>query len=182
MAIKRKPKRNSKKKQIKFNFKQNISNVIIGLFMVLILGFLVSTVSRFTSNSNSIQRETPDLSKLIKSTPYEKETGHKIKVEIQNGCGIAGVASLFEDYLRQSGFDVVNSTNATHFSHGESKILHHKGENARALELAKTMGIPEQLIEENKDNNLFQDLTLIIGNNHSQLTSFDKANSQHNPF
>ncbi len=158
-----------------------LANSIMGVLVIIVLGFLISTISSFSSNENTISFKKTNLSSLLRSTPYEKETGYKIKVEIQNGCGVPGAAHLFTDFLREEGFDVVSSTNASNFMYQKTKILHHSNDISRANELASAIGISENLIEIEQNDFLFHDLTLIIGRNYTTLPSHGKAEKLNNP-
>tara|TARA_X000001036_G_C20225806_1_gene621749 strand:- start:14 stop:382 length:369 start_codon:yes stop_codon:yes gene_type:complete len=115
------------------------------------------------------------LSTLITKTKYEKETGHKIKVEIKNGCGIPNLARMYTDFLRHEGFDVVDSKNADNFNYLNTKILLHKGELKRAHELASILNLDENNIIEDQNEILFYDLTLIIGHDYISLPSYKDA-------
>ena len=144
------------------------------MLIVLIFSFLTSGISRIFFNSG-IEAKYPDLSTLITKTKYEKKTGHKIKLEIRNGCGIPNLARMYTDFLRDKGIDVLDSKNAAHFDYLETKILHHRGDLNRALALAEILMIDENKIIEDKDETLFYDLTLIIGKDYINLPSYREA-------
>ncbi len=115
------------------------------------------------------------MSTLITKTKYEKETGHKIQVEIKNGCGIPNLARMYTDYLRDEGFDVVDSKNADNFNYLNTKILLHRGELKRAHELASILNVDQNYIIEDQNKNFFYDLTLIIGHDYINLKSYKNA-------
>tara|TARA_B100001250_G_scaffold303996_1_gene265803 strand:+ start:150 stop:551 length:402 start_codon:yes stop_codon:yes gene_type:complete len=125
--------------------------------------------------ANGIELEYKDLSTLITKTKYEKETGHKIQVEIKNGCGIPNLARMYTDYLRDEGFDVVDSKNADNFNYLNTKILLHRGELKRAHELASILNVDQNYIIEDQNKNFFYDLTLIIGHDYINLKSYKNA-------
>ncbi len=156
-------------------------NSIIGITGIMVLGFLVSGVDRLFFNDGH-HAEYPDLSTLITQSQYEKKTGHKIKVEIWNGCGVPKLANMYKDFLRSEGLDVLDSRNADHFNYTESRILQHRGEHARALELADIMKIDTDNILQELDEHLYYDLTLIIGKDYSQLDSYRDAVLHQQPF
>ena len=54
---------------------------------------------------------------------YEKKTGHRIKLEILNGCGQINSAVMYQDFLRDEGFDVMDARNASSFNYEFSKIF-----------------------------------------------------------
>ena len=167
-------KRNTRRNPKKNNLKRLISKLTLGILAVLVVGFLVSGIDRIFFNSG-IDAEYPDLSTLITQTKYEKKTGHKIQVEIRNGCGIPNIARMYTNFLRDEGLDVLDSKNADHFNYLETKILHHRGDINRALVLADIIQIDHSSIVDDKNENLFYDLTLIIGKNYIDLPSYRNA-------
>ena len=150
------------------------SNVTLGILAVLVFGFLTSGINRIFFNSG-INAEYPDLSTLLTKTSYEKKTGHKIQVEIWNGCGISNLAVMYTNFLRNEGLDVLDSKNADHFNYAKTTILHHRGDIKRALVLADILKIEKSSIIDDKNNNLFYDLTLIIGKDYIDLKSYRNA-------
>ena len=126
------PRKRQRRKKSNKNLKTLVSNVTIGVLAVLVLGFLTSGINRIFFNTG-INVDYPDLSTLLTKTAYEKKTGHKIQVEIWNGCGISNLAIMYTDFLRDEGLDVLDSKNADHFNYIETIILHHRGDINRAM-------------------------------------------------
>ena len=151
-----------------------VLNVPLGILALMVFGFFSSGVKRIFFNSG-IDANYPDLSILLTKTAYEKKTGHKIQVEIWNGCGIPNLAMMYTDFLRNEGLDVLESKNADHFNYLETTILHHRGDINRALALADILQIGSNSIVKDKNENLFYDLTLIIGKNYIDLPSYRDA-------
>ena len=170
MSLRNRPSRRKAKK----NRKNIISNVTLGILAMLVFGFLTSGFNRIFFNSG-IDANYLDLSTLLTKTSYEKKTGHKIQVEIWNGCGISNLAVMYTDFLRNEGLDVLDSKNADHFNYLETTILHHRGEKNRALVLADILKIDESSIIDDKNENLFYDMTLIIGKDYIDLPSYRDA-------
>ena len=170
MSLSKRPSRRKTKK----NRKNIVSNVTLGILAVLVFGFLTSGINRIFFNSG-INADYPDLSTLLTKTSYEKKTGHKIQVEIWNGCGISNLAVMYTDFLRNEGLDVLDSKNADHFNYLETTILHHRGEINRALFLADILKIDESSVIDDKNENLFYDMTLIIGKDYIDLPSYRDA-------
>ena len=131
---------------------------------------------------DGITHDRPDLATLITKTKYEEKTGHKITVEIHNGCGIPKLANLYTEFLRNEGFDVIDSRNADNFDHIKTQILHHQGDKARAQSLSKIMKIDKSLIIDEQSPYLIHDLTLILGRDYQQLESYQKAVIHETPF
>ena len=167
-------KRNTRRKSKKNNLKRISANLTLGILAVLVFGFLVSGINRIFFNSG-IDANYPNLSTLLTKTSYEKKTGHKIQVEIWNGCGISNLAMMYTDFLRSEGLDVLDSKNADHFNYLETTILHHRGDINRALVLADILQIDHSSIIDDKNENLFYDLTLIVGQDYMDLPSYRDA-------
>ena len=174
-------KRKLKRKNQSNKLSKLVFSLGMGILSIIIVGFVVSSVDRLFFNT-SLDTEFPDLSKLITKTAYEKKTDHKIVVEILNGCGIPKLARMYTEYLRSEGIDVMDSRNADDFNYIETKILHHRGEIEAAWELANILMIDKNRIIEDNNENLFFDLTIIIGKDYSNLPSYSKALFHQQPF
>ena len=170
------PLKNQKyrRKSKKINLKGYFSNLTLGILTLMVFGFLSSGINRLFFNSG-VDANYPDLSTLITKTKYEKKTGHKIQIEIRNGCGVSNLARMYTDFLREQGLDVLDSKNADHFNYLETQILNHRGSMKRAKELANILMIEDSKIIEDKNELLFYDLTLIIGKDYITLPSYREA-------
>ena len=177
------PKRAQRRRKSDDNIeiKNVLINIAIGGLFFLVIGFFVSLVDNLFFDNGRAQ-DRPDLAALITKTKYEEITGHKITVEIHNGCGIPKLANLYTEFLRSEGFDVIDSRNANNFDYTKTQILHHQGDKARALSLSKTMKIDESLITKKKTPYLIHDLTLILGCDYQQLNSYQNAVIYEAPF
>ena len=167
-------KRKLKRKNQSNKLNKLVSSLGMGLLAIIIVGFVVSGVDRLFFNTG-LDTEFPDLGTLITKTAYEKKTGHKIEVEVLNGCNIPKLALMYTYYLRSEGIDVEAYKNADNSNHIETKILHHRGEIERALELADIMMIDKNRIIKDDNENLMFDLTLILGKDYVNLPSYSNA-------
>ena len=161
--------------------KNILTNIAVAGLLLLTIGFFVSLVDNLFFDDGDTHAR-PNLAALITKTKYEEITGHKITVEIHNGCGIPKLANLYTEFLRSEGFDVIDSRNADNFDYTKTQILHHQGDKARALSLSKTMKIDESLITEEQSRYLIHDLTLILGDDYRQLNSYQNAVIYEDPF
>ena len=177
------PKKSPRKRKSSntLEIKSLLTNIAVGGLLLLTIGFFISLVDNLFFDNGRTQIR-PDLATLITKTKYEEITGHKITVEIHNGCGIPKLANLYTEFLRSEGFDVIASRNADNFDYTKTQILHHQGDKARALSLSKTMKIDESLITEKKSHYLIHDLTLILGCDYKQLNSYQNAVIYETPF
>tara|TARA_B100000959_G_C14880479_1_gene582318 strand:- start:602 stop:1135 length:534 start_codon:yes stop_codon:yes gene_type:complete len=155
--------------------KINPSLIILTLILILFVGSFI-----FEINQSEKIRYKPNLEKLLKKNSYEKKTGHKISLEIQNGCGQDNIAFMYKNFLREEGFDVMDTKNAPSFDYELSQIISHTDNMEIANYLSKLMGINDSLIAIKNDDNLIIDLTLIIGEDFDKLNSYDNA-SLHYP-
>ena len=93
-----------RQQKLKRNNKTNklsklVSNLGMGILTLIIVGFVISSVDRLFFNTG-LDTEFPNLGTLITKTAYEKKTGHKIEVEVLNGCNIPKLALMYTYYLR----------------------------------------------------------------------------------
>ena len=167
-------KRKLRRKSQSNKLRKLVSNIAMGLLSLIVIGFVLSGIDRLFFN-DGLDTEFPDLSTLITQSTYEKNTGHKIEVEVLNGCDIPKLALMYTHYLRSEGIDVEAYKNADNSNYNETMILHHRGEIERALELANILMIDNNNIIEDKNENLMFDLTLILGKDYVNLPSYPNA-------
>tara|TARA_B100000029_G_scaffold379607_1_gene374459 strand:+ start:685 stop:1134 length:450 start_codon:yes stop_codon:yes gene_type:complete len=94
------------------------------------------------------------------------------EVEVLNGCGEAGVANLFTNFLRKNNFDVIEIKNAEHFNYEYTTlIINDSKDNISAHKLEKLLTINKNNIIKKK--NLVWDYIIIIGKDYKELKSFE---------
>jgi len=177
----------SPKKKNKGNVFQKAMPLIIILFSLSMISvslkygladFLYSKENNATSNG---------LVSLYAKDQYKKNNPLTNKIAIKNGCGKKRLGLIYKRYLLDLGYDVTETTNATHdngsyhFGHSSTKIFFHKKNKNSAIYLSKELGISEKQIFEKTNETSFHDLTLILGQNYSSLKSYKTAES-FNPF
>jgi len=139
----------------------------------------------FIIHKNQVQtpHDIYNLNTLMKQTNSEKNTGNKIQLEVQNGCGVKGVAILFTNFLRSQGYDVIDSKNAINFNYNNTIIKIHKPNKGNFVEeIIGILNIDSTNVEYDYDNTIFYELTLIIGKDYKYLESFDDISMHYNPF
>ena len=103
----------------------------------------------------------------------------KAEIEILNGCGDAGIATLYSNFLMHEGFDVIESKNANNFDYVNTNIIvHQKDKMDVAQGLAKILKIKNIEINENG----IWDLSVIIGKDYKDLESFEIIKKHFPPF
>ena len=177
MFFKKKKKRKSgvKKKQ-RFNLKEFFTVPII-ILSVLTFIFIISFIYQLNKKDES-RTSIVDLEKLLRKNSYEQKTGHRIQIEVLNGCGERFVAKMYQDFLRYEGFDVMDTRNSNS-KYKNTTIYIHRGDIKMATYLSSVIGINDSLILKDIDESLMFDLTLVLGDDYSDLISYNSAISYH---
>lgn len=121
--------------------------------------------------------EQPVESEKIPDPPVVAIAERKVQVEILNGCGVSGVARSFEEYLKKSGFDVVNTDNyivkgKVKWDVANSMVLDMVGKPEQAHAVARALGIPEtNVISEDRPEALW-DVRVVIGRDLEKLNGY----------
>ena len=141
-----------------------------------ILSIILLAISIY---SLKIYLKSGSIDDIAYKTNLESNIVIKAEIEILNGCGESGIANLYANFLRQQGFDVIDSKNADNFDYLNTNILVHKEEMMPiAKDLAKILEIKE--IQLNKGG--MWDLSLIIGKDYKNLDSFEIIKKYYSPF
>ena len=177
MFFKKKKKRKSgvKKKQ-RFNLKEFFTVPII-ILSILTFIFFSSFIYQL-NNKDESRTSIVDLEKLLRKNSYEQKTGHRIQIEVLNGCGERFVAKMYQDFLRYEGFDVMDARNSNS-KYKNTTIYFHRGDTKMATYLSSVIGINDSLILKDIDESLMFDLTLVLGDDFSDLISYNSAISYH---
>ena len=141
-------------------------NWVIVILIVLILGFVASIIWKYTFAKKNIFVQEPTISQRQTVTK-------KIRVEVLNGCGVTGVAIQFTDYLRSQGFDVVITENYRSFDVDSSFVIDRvslKSENA--LQIARSLGIPDNLVNAILSDDLAVEATIVLGSDYTNLKGY----------
>ena len=174
MFFKKKKKRRSgvKPKQ-KYKIK-DFFNVPISLLTLIACLFIGSFIIQMMSEDNS-KSSIVHLEKMLTKNLYEEETGHRIQIEILNGCGQRYIASMYQNFLRHEGYDVMAAKNAPSFDYKYSTVQLHRGDSTMAVHLSNLMGVHDSLVIKTLDESLMLDLTLIVGSDFKELGSYNQA-------
>ena len=93
--------------------------------------------------------------------PPPPALGVRVRVEVLNGGGQAGVARGATELLRDAGFDVVFFGNAGSFDQDSSLVLDRVGRPEWARAVAEALGIHNLRSEPNP--NLYLDVSVVLG-------------------
>ena len=177
MFLKKKKKRKlGVKKKQRFNLKEFFTVPII-ILSILTFIFFSSFIYQL-NKKDDIRTSILDLEKLLHKNSYEQKTGHRIQIEVLNGCGERFVAKMYQDFLRYEGFDVMDARNSNS-KYKNTTIYIHRGDNKMATYLSSVIGINDSLIFKDIDESLMFDLTLVLGDDFSDLISYNSAISYH---
>ena len=147
---------------------------MFGLGMILV-GFIWSFLSNVGVKEKVNFDNHKPLPELIKKSVYEKDNDHVIRVEVLNGCGVRKLASLYREYLRANGIDVIRAINANHSEYEKTKIIRRQGELAICEELSRIIGLDGDKIETEVSPGMVVDATIILGQDYDDLSSFQDA-------
>jgi calcineurin-like phosphoesterase len=98
----------------------------------------------------------------------------KIQIEVLNGCGSTGVAEKATDYLRESGFDVVNLGNYRTFEIESSIIISRNEKAINAEKVAASVGLNKNNIIQQINPEYLLDITFILGKDYKNLVPLQK--------
>lgn len=143
------------------------------------------TISYYFYNLNfqngDVQPPEPDTDDISAVTvePEEEEEqqpsalAHTIQVEVLNGCGINGIAKIFQSRLREAGFDVVNTENyvvngKVYWKVDQTFVIDQIGVAEQAKAIAKALGIPLTHIESRENPVAIYDISVVIGKDYKK--------------
>lgn len=133
-------------------------NITIFLLGAIIIFMLYSIYIKIAKTNNNYEFNSAN------QTPSEI-----IQVEVLNGCGVGGVADRFTDFLRTNNFDVVNISNYIRFDMDETIIIDRIGNMANAYKVAKSLGVKNDNVIQQLNNDYFLDVSIIIGRDYFTL-------------
>lgn len=125
--------------------------------VLILLGILAGAgllfwIIRGVGASDPSEPELPSASEFLEG---------RVRVEVVNTGGVAGVAAAATDSLRDHGFDVVYFGNAETYSDEPSVVLDRVGDLDTARSVAEVLGIPTFRSE--MDSTLLVDVTVRLG-------------------
>ncbi|MDE2887480.1 MAG: LytR C-terminal domain-containing protein [Gemmatimonadota bacterium] len=99
----------------------------------------------------------------------DPETIQGIRIEVLNGCGVAGVAEKVGRYLREAGFDVMTWKNADSFNYPETIVIDRTGNLENARIVAGAMGLRTHIQQIVHDPYRIEQVAVIIGRDYDRL-------------
>ena len=167
--VKRKSKnseRRNRSKQFPGGRKPSV-RASLGLFFGIVIVSTIAVIGVPYPNPQGEDVLSEDVNRNIGQV--EVWSGDRVRVEVQNGGGVAGMARTATDVLRTAGFDVVKFGNARTFDPERSSVVIDRvGRYQAADAISKTLGIDSVLSE--PDPNLYVDVTVVLGSPWQPLT------------
>ena len=159
-------------------FKHYSVNILIILLAVLTLYLFYNLFKRLTTT------QTETKTQVVDSTTYltKQPSGGTLQIDVQNGCGVSGIADKFTEYLRSKGFDVVEMGNFTTQDIKTTMVIDRAGSMKNAKRVALALGISEKFVIQQMNKNYFLDATVVIGKDYEELLPFkNQADTQIKP-
>ncbi|HBV05538.1 MAG TPA: hypothetical protein DEF01_02290 [Gemmatimonadetes bacterium] len=167
--VKRKSKnseRRNRSKQFPGGRKPSV-RASLGLFFGIVIVSTIAVIGVPYPNPQGEDVLSEDVNRNIGQV--EVWSGDRVRVEVQNGGGVTGMARTATDVLRTAGFDVVKFGNARTFDPERSSVVIDRvGRYEAADAISKTLGIDSVLSE--PDPNLYVDVTVVLGSPWQPLT------------
>ena len=171
-------------------FQKNQGNVNGKKILKYILWIFVAAVCYYAYNNwylpgddttnatlDSLNTESNVEHQSIEKEPVIKQPEKMIQIEVLNGCGKSGIAKIFEEYLRQQGYDVVNTENykimgKINWNVPRSKVIDQIGNIEFAEDVAESLGIDDKYVSSNENPSPIYDVTVVIGKDFDKLKGF----------
>ncbi|MCF7804574.1 MAG: LytR C-terminal domain-containing protein [Candidatus Marinimicrobia bacterium] len=185
----RTPRRSNRKEasESRNNVKSWAINFVIGTLAVVVLGFVYSSINRIQENKQAVADLSLEESiqkyekKSLAKELYEQKQFTDVWVEVLNGNGVAGVAGNFTDYLREQGFDVQNTDNASNFNYQNTQVIARSDEQRKAIAVAQALQIDTSQVKIQPDPSLQLDVTVILGKDYKDLSVYKSIQQSNIP-
>ncbi len=171
-----------------YNGPSNFSKWLKVVFIIVVVAgsgyFAISYIQGDIFNSSkdpspgeepAVSVENRDTTAVRENLPKEEEKPKPdepevIQVQVLNGCGASGVARKFTTYLREKGFDVVDTGNYENFTQKQTLVLDRSGNIELADRVAKSLNIENSIQQIAKE--LYLHVTVVIGSDYKKILSY----------
>lgn len=150
-------------------------NLMIGGLTLIVIALVVSLIIRLSSTSAEPVKsgEPQEVVTNGSSQAGDEENGsiksRTLRVEVLNGTEVPRLAAKVADFLRTKGFDVVQTGNAKHANFRKTVVQDRIGNMPGAVQVARTLGVSESNVLQQKNPQLYLDVTVIIGQDYKSL-------------
>ncbi|MDA0710449.1 MAG: LytR C-terminal domain-containing protein [bacterium] len=101
--------------------------------------------------------------------PLDPAIIQNIRVEILNGCGKDGIATVLANKLRSRGLDVMTLGNADSYAFSETLVIDRVGKMHYAQQVADLVGTQNLIQQITPDPFRIEEVTVIIGRDYAYL-------------
>jgi len=110
----------------------------------------------------------------VEQTPQTEvqDKEERLQVEVLNGCGVDGVADKITRYLRENNLDVVKTDNFESYNVLRTVIIDRQGNMENAVRIAETLGLGEDRVIQEINEDYLNDATIVIGKDFRQLSAW----------
>ncbi|MCI0449670.1 MAG: LytR C-terminal domain-containing protein [Chlorobi bacterium] len=144
-------------------------NLLIVITAVTTVYLFYNLFKRLTTPQTEIRTEqVNDSTTLLTKQP----SGSTLQIDVQNGCGVSGIADKFTEYLRSKGFDVVEMGNFSTQDIKTTMVIDRTGNEKNAKRVAQSLGVSEKYVIQQINKNYFLDATVVIGKDYEELNPF----------
>lgn len=143
-------------------------NILIVLLAVVTVYLCYNFFKHLTSPKSDLKTQVVDSTTYLTKQP----SGGTLQIDVQNGCGVSGIADKFTEYLRSKGFDVVEMGNFSTQDIKTSMVIDRAGNMKNARQVAQSLGISEKFVIQQMNKNYFLDATVVIGKDYEELMPF----------
>lgn len=154
-------------------------NIVIGLLVVVVVGFVYSSIHRLQVNQHAVnlssQQSIEEYDSINPREVYEKKPYTDVWVEILNGNGVPGVAAEFTEFLRNEGFDVQRTDNADRFTYSHTQVIDRSDSHEKAIAVARALSIDTSRVRTDVDKSLQLDVTVILGDDYKSIPVYDEV-------
>jgi hypothetical protein len=92
-----------------------------------------------------------------------------IQLDVQNGCGAKGAGAKFTQFLRASGFDVVDVKNYSSSRVARTLVIDRLGNLTAAKKVAAALGVAESNVIQQINPDYFVAVSVVIGEDYPSL-------------
>jgi len=156
-------------------FKNYFINFFIVILAVLTLYLFYNFVKRTTTDQP--EEKTPAADTTLHGLT-KQPSSKTLQIDVQNGSGVQGIAGKVTEYLRSSGFDVVEMGNFAASDINTSMVIDRTGNMKNAKRVASSLGIAEKYVIQQVNKNYFLDATVVIGKDYLELNPFKQNNNK----
>lgn len=153
-----------------FEFKKEYIFYISGFILFVFLIDFFSTENAPQTEPKKISAKTIEAQSI--EIPQTKRRVRLPQIEIQNGCGIEGIAGKFKPVLMKANIDVIATGNYKDFSQKKSFLIVHDRASIKLAEsIALKLGLTKKDIKEDIQKSPLNELTLVLGTDFGKLNT-----------